>query len=151
MRNSVLCLLTALVLALTAGRAFAQTFTGMGVAYTYVTGMSADGSVVVGVWGPLGPAWRWTAATGVVDIGSVSQIVAISRDGKTIVGTANDASGIAYAAIWQKRQTMGYFPVPGECASTGWKIDRRLQRIRRRIGHRRSGVFESVASGRLPL
>ena len=112
MRNSVICLLTALVLTLATGRAFALTFTGIGAAYTYVTGMSADGSVIVGVWGPLGPAWRWTAATGVVDIGSVSQIVAISRDGKTIVGTAKDASGIAYAAIWQSGQQWVTLPPP---------------------------------------
>jgi uncharacterized membrane protein len=110
MRKGVLGLLTALIL--TDGRAFAQTFTGMGVAYTYVTGMSADGSVVVGVLGALGPAWRWTAATGVVDIGSVSQIVAISRDGKTIVGTANDANGIAYAAIWQSGKQWVTLPPP---------------------------------------
>jgi hypothetical protein len=55
-----------------------------------VSGMSADDSVVVGVWGNEGPAWRWTAQIGAVDIGSVSQQVKISRDGRTIVGTAKD-------------------------------------------------------------
>jgi uncharacterized membrane protein len=104
--------MTAMVLAFGAASALAQTFTGLGVADTYVTGMSADGSVVVGVWGNEGPAWRWTAATGVVDIGSVSQTVAVSRDGRTIVGTAKDANGIAYAAIWQNGKRWVTLPPP---------------------------------------
>ena len=58
--------------------------------FTYVSGTSTDGSVVVGVWGNEGPAWRWTAQTGVVDIGGVSHQVEISRDGRTIVGKAKD-------------------------------------------------------------
>jgi uncharacterized membrane protein len=74
--------------------------------------MSADGSVVVGVYGSLGPAWRWTPATGVVNIGSISQTVAISADGRTIVGTANDAAGVAYAAVWQSGKQWATLPPP---------------------------------------
>ena len=77
------------------------TFTPLGVKNTYVASMSADGTVLVGVWGNEGPAWRWTPETGVVDIGSVSQQVKVSGDGRTIVGTAKDSQGIKYAAIWQ--------------------------------------------------
>jgi hypothetical protein len=72
MRRTIVCLIAALAIAVGAGPALAQgTFTPMGTADTYVTGMSADGTVVVGVWGCEGPAWRWTQATGVVDIGFI--------------------------------------------------------------------------------
>ena len=112
MLDRVLYLMSAVVLAFGSRSAPAQTFTGLGVAYTYVTGMSADGSIVVGVWGSEGPAWRWTAATGVVDIGSVSQTVAVSRDGRTIIGTAKGADGIAYAATWQNGKQWVTLPPP---------------------------------------
>jgi uncharacterized membrane protein len=77
------------------------TFTGLGTRDTYVTGMSADGTVVVGIRSQYGPAFRWTAQTGAVGIGSVSQNCKISRDGKVIAGEANDASGVRTAAIWE--------------------------------------------------
>ena len=113
MRNGIICFITALTMAFTAGRALAQgQFVPMGVDNTYVTGMSADGQVVVGVWGSLGPAWRWTPATGVVNIGSISQTVAVSADGKTIVGTANDDKGVGYAAIWQSGRQWQTLPPP---------------------------------------
>jgi uncharacterized membrane protein len=90
------------MLAATGSHAWAQgQFIPLGVENTYVTGMSADGTVLVGVYGSLGPAWRWAQTSGVVNIGSISQTVAISADGKTIVGTANDDRGVAYASIWQ--------------------------------------------------
>jgi uncharacterized membrane protein len=100
MRNTTFYLMSVLAMAAGAGSAFAQ-FTPLGTADTYVFGMSADGSVVVGTWGNEGPAWRWTQSTGVVDIGSVSQAVAVSRDGRTVVGQAKGADGLEYAAIWQ--------------------------------------------------
>ena len=111
MRSQNLYLLFALGMAVSAGPVWAQ-FTPLGTANTYVTGMSADGSVVVGVWGSEGPAWRWTAATGTVDIGSISQTVAVSRDGRTIVGTAKSADGLAYAAIWQNGRQWVTLPPP---------------------------------------
>jgi probable HAF family extracellular repeat protein len=104
-----------------AGSAWAQgTFTPLGSANTYVTAMSADGTVIVGVYSALGPAWRWTATTGAVNIGSISQTTAISRDGLTIVGTANDSSGIGYAAIWQSgTQWMTLPPPPNSTSQDG--------------------------------
>ena len=109
MRSTIVCLATAL--AVGAGPALAQ-FTPLGTANTYVTSMSADGTVVVGVWGNEGPAWRWTPGTGVVDIGSVSQTAAVSRDGRTIVGKAKAADGLAYAAVWQSGQQWVTLPPP---------------------------------------
>jgi uncharacterized membrane protein len=105
------CLITAMAIAVSAGPAFAQ-FTPLGAENSYVTAMSADGTVVVGVWGNEGPAWRWTAGTGVVDIGSISQTVGVSRDGRTIVGTAKAPDGLAYAAIWQSGKQWVTLPPP---------------------------------------
>jgi len=102
MKKRTLDLRVAVILMSVAGSAAAQgTFTRLGSRDTYVTGMSADGSVVVGIRGQYGPAFRWTAATAVVNIGSVSQLTVISRDGKVIAGSAKDANGVTSAAIWQ--------------------------------------------------
>jgi uncharacterized membrane protein len=97
-------------------------FVPLGVANTYVTGMSADGGVVVGVWSSVGPAWRWSPTTGVIDIGSISQTVGISRDGRTIVGTAHDASGIGQAAIWQFGKQWTTIPTPPSGRSLDGKM-----------------------------
>ena len=79
MGNTRFSALIAAAIVITAHSVWAQgTFTPLGAKDTYVSGMSADGSIVVGVWGNEGPAWRWTAQTGAVDIGSVSQQVKIS-------------------------------------------------------------------------
>jgi len=113
MGKTRLCAVIAAAIAATANPVWAQgTFTPLGTKDTYVSGMSADGSIIVGVWGNLGPAWRWTAQTGAVDIGSVSQQVKISRDGGTIVGTAKDSYGVAYAAIWQSGKQWLTLPPP---------------------------------------
>ena len=99
-------LFVAAVIAATVGSVQAQgTFTGMGARNTYMSGISADGTIAVGVYGSLGPAWRWTTSGGVVNIGSVSQQVKVSRDGKTVVGEAKDSAGISSAAIWQSGTT----------------------------------------------
>ena len=80
------------------------TFQPFGVQDAFINDMSADGSVVVGMWVSSGmntQAFRWTPAGGVQNIGGDMDTVRISRDGKTIVGAARDASGIRSAAIWQ--------------------------------------------------
>ena len=76
-------------------------FTRLGTPAAYPTGISADGTIVVGARSNFGPAFRWTAADGVVNIGGVGFQARISRDGKTIVSDANDSNGLANAAIWQ--------------------------------------------------
>ena len=104
------------------------TFTPLGTENTYISAMSADGTIVVGVWGNEGPAWRWTAQTGAVDIGSVSQQVSISRDGRTIVGTAKDSKGIAYASVWQSGKQWTTLPGPSNGriqdgqVTSGWDV-----------------------------
>jgi probable HAF family extracellular repeat protein len=80
------------------------TFQQFPVREGFINDMSADGSVVVGIWvssDKPSQAWRWTVAGGVEDLGGDMDVVAISRDGKTIVGRAADAQGIKSAAIWQ--------------------------------------------------
>jgi uncharacterized membrane protein len=66
---------------------------------TVVTDLSADGLLAVGSFG--GGGFRWTAATGVVDLGGTG-VTGVSADGTTLVGTANDANGIHNAAVWLK-------------------------------------------------
>jgi len=71
---------------------------------TYASGISADGSVVIGNYyspeGRDGGGFYWTADTGPVPIGG-NGVAGISADGTTIVGRANDAMGRENAAIWQ--------------------------------------------------
>lgn len=76
------------------------TFKGLGVPFTYLSSISGDGKVVVGLLGAYGPAFRWTAETGVVDIGGNGTTTAVSRDGSVIVSAAPNAQGISDAAIW---------------------------------------------------
>jgi len=115
MRKGIVSLMSALVMALTASHALAQAqFIPLGAENTYVTGMSADGMVVVGVYGSVGPAWRWTPATGVQNIGSISQTTAVSADGRTVVGTARGTDGIGYAAIWQSGKEWATLPPPAD-------------------------------------
>src|SRR5437773_1274122 len=74
------------------------TFTRMGKPNTYLSDVSADGSIAVGVRSNFGPVFRWTASEGVVDIGATGFTAAISRDGQTIVSDAKDLQGISSAA-----------------------------------------------------
>jgi uncharacterized membrane protein len=74
------------------------------------------------VWGSEGPAWRWTSGTGVVDIGSVSQTVAVSRDGRTIVGAAKATDGLVYAAIWQSGKQWVTLPPPKDWRELDGKV-----------------------------
>jgi len=68
---------------------------------TYAQAISGDGSIVIGNYYPVGSgAFYWMADTGTVAIGGNS-VAAISADGATIVGNANDAMGRENAAIWQ--------------------------------------------------
>lgn len=102
---ALLAALTGAVLAIVPMPANAQvTFKGFGVTDFIIQDMSADGSVVVGKGAGVngGPgAFRWTAAGGLENIGGNMDGVHISRDGKTIAGSAVDSQGIRNAAIWQ--------------------------------------------------
>ena len=113
-----------------AGGLMAQgTFIGLGGRDTYVTGMSGDGTIVVGSRGQFGPAFRWTAETGVVNIGSLTPKTVISRDGKVIAGEAKDANNVTVMAIWQggtQWRTLGGLPngrVQDQTLSHTWGIN----------------------------
>ena len=130
MQNTLWCSLTALAMVAGAGPALAQ-FTPLGARDTYVTSMSADGTVLVGTYGgDFGPAWRWTSGTGVMEIGSISHTVTVSGDGRTIVGTEKGAGGLGYAAIWQSGRQWRTLPPPENWTSqddrvtTGYGVSR---------------------------
>jgi hypothetical protein len=69
------------------------TLTGLGSPDTHASGMSADGSLVVGVLSNFGPAFRWSGGR-VENIGGTGFQAKISRDGKTIVSDAKDSRDI---------------------------------------------------------
>jgi probable HAF family extracellular repeat protein len=105
--------LAALVAATISSLAAQGTFTGLGANNTIVTGMSGDGSIIVGTESTMGPAFRWTKAGGVQVIGSIGAAPAISRDGSTIISDAKDAAGLTTAAIWMggtNWKTLGGLP-----------------------------------------
>jgi len=63
--------------------------------------VGANGSMVVGAFrGGLG-GFYWMPTTGVVYVGG-DGASSVSRDGKTIVGTASDSRKVSQAAIWQR-------------------------------------------------
>jgi len=73
-----------------------------------VNGMNADGSVLVGLaWNGcrIARAFRWTEATGMVDLGSTvegqsSRADAVSGDGKVVVGFQEHPTGFRQGARW---------------------------------------------------
>ncbi len=77
------------------------------------TGVSADGSVVVGVGVSASgvEAFRWTAATGLVGLGDLpggsffSEALGVSADGSLVVGVGFSASG-REAFIWDEANGM---------------------------------------------
>ena len=81
-------------------------------------GISADGSTVVGqAIDNLGKAhaFRWTAATGTVDIpntlgGTNAQANECSGDGSIVVGSADDANGVFHGFWW--RADVGMLQLP---------------------------------------
>ena len=62
------------------------------------TAVSASGAVVAGGFSPVGGLY-WMPTTGVVFAGGVIAD-GVSRDGRTIVGTALDSRGVRQGAIW---------------------------------------------------
>jgi probable HAF family extracellular repeat protein len=62
--------------------------------------VGANGFVVVGgFFGETGPGLYWMPTSGVTNIGGLTA-VAVSRDGKSIAGTALDSRGLHNAALW---------------------------------------------------
>lgn len=104
--------------------------------YSEAWDISSDGSVVVG-FSPdatgLPTAFRWTAATGIVSLGtlpggSLSIATALNTDGSVIVGFGDDALGFTRAWIWTQRcgimrdlQTE-LITVYGQTNAAGWTL-----------------------------
>ena len=133
--NHLLCLRAAILLALLPGLsalpARGQDFHGMGSYsedFLFVTGVSRDGSVLIGFIrdeGFMHAAFRWTETGGLellgVPAGSSGAIAyAASRDGSTVVGTSYVPSGDEgdpdeVAFVWTEAggiRALGRFPYP---------------------------------------
>jgi probable HAF family extracellular repeat protein len=85
----------------------------LGGDWSAATGVSADGSVVVGVaYNAAGQerAFRWTAAGGMQDLGTLgggeSRALGVSADGSVVVGEANNAAGHEHAFRWTAARGM---------------------------------------------
>ena len=92
---------------------------------------SADGSVVVGasIWSGDGRnrAFRWTAATGMVNLGTLpggirSVARAVSADGSVVAGWSGDASFIHHAFRWTAQTGMVDIHNPAWAQSEGMGI-----------------------------
>ena len=108
----------------------APTFVGLGAlpgtTTSLATGVSADGSVVVGLSGSSDErAFRWTAAGGMVDLGglpgdSESRALGVSADGSVIVGASENSPDYSSQAVrWTGNEGavgLGFLPTdPGGC------------------------------------
>jgi probable HAF family extracellular repeat protein len=101
---------------------------------SFATGVSADGSVIVGTSNPYyysgGQAFRWTAGSGMVGLGylpgdTYSSVTGINADGSVIVGQSTTASG-SQAFRWTAGTGMvglGYLPGGTNSSTTGVSAD----------------------------
>ncbi len=105
--------------------AFSQTLTWLGVLpggdMSEAYAVSADGQVVVGVSldtsGSAATAFRWTAATGMVSLGTLggnrSYAHGVSADGSVVVGYSYDTANRFRAYRWANG-TMEALPMPSD-------------------------------------
>jgi probable HAF family extracellular repeat protein len=110
-QNRFKALISACVMSLIATAGWSQSLTWLGTLggdWSEASGVSADGSVVVG--GAWNAAWqwrafRWTASGGMRNLGTLggdeSSAYAVSADGAVVVGGARNAAGQWRAFRWQ--------------------------------------------------
>ena len=134
-RNLKIAGVMTLVVALAATAALAggakPAFTGLGAPFMVPSGMTADGSKIVGTGYFGAPAFYWTAAEGVVEIGGGcgAGTASISGDGSTIVNCTIDDNGSQVAARWlgdTSWQSLGSVAGAVPCdisLSSSWGID----------------------------
>ncbi len=82
----------------------------------FPSGVSASGAILVGNL-EAGGGFYWMPTTGVIFNGG-NGAANVSRDGRTVVGSAADSRGIAQAAIWLRAtewQLLGSFPGAAPC------------------------------------
>lgn len=142
--RALACLSFVVALVVGAGSAAAVKFTPLGQApalgkHVIATGVSDDGKVVVGfsaddffddnryrngLPSAVRRAWRWTATTGFVSLGTLpgggeSFAAAVSKDGAVVVGTATTASGFRTAFRWTASTGMVAVNFTQLCGSQG--------------------------------
>jgi hypothetical protein len=87
-----------------------------------VTGISGDGSTVVGNFGIGNPIFKWTAKTGIISMNVASNggIVSISRNGKYISGNLFDANSFTDLGAYRWDARSGWIQVRpvGNCGGT---------------------------------
>lgn len=80
--------------------------------------ISADGSTIVGYFSyAIGaPTWRWTAATGLEEIGGVGSTASIAPDGSAIVSNTLMSDGFQVASLWMGGRAWHQLPgLEGSC------------------------------------
>ena len=86
----------------------------LGRDFSFATGMSADGNVIIGdainFDYPAPLAFRWNADQGMTSLGSlgggISSASGVSRDGSTIIGASVNGEGHSEAFRWTEREGM---------------------------------------------
>jgi probable HAF family extracellular repeat protein len=102
----------------------------LGASTVYAWAVSADGSVIGGATRDSGPAFRWTAATGPLGLGTLpgggsrSEARGVSGDGAVVVGIADHGDGSNAAFRWTAQTGMqAFLPVSGESEAWGISAD----------------------------
>jgi probable HAF family extracellular repeat protein len=122
----------------------------------YASGVSADGSVVVGRAEnaiELPRAFRWTAARGMEDLGtlggSVSVATGVSADGSVVVGRAENAIELPRAFRWTAARGMQDLGTLGSDLSWAWGVSADGSAVvgvaKNAVGHERA--FRWTAAG----
>jgi probable HAF family extracellular repeat protein len=102
----------------------------LGGSWSVAWGVSADGSVVVGVAENAAGqqrAFRWTASGGMQDLGTLpgtdeSQALGVSADGSVVVGRAYNAAGHWRAFRWTAARGMQDLGTLGGYLSVAWGV-----------------------------
>ena len=128
-RRALFAMAIAVACGMLCAAAYGQSLTWLGtygtpVPYAESHGVSADGSVVSGWAGTSSPhiAFRWTADTGMEDIGSLApnrdtEAWGLSADGRVIVGYGFVSSGIYRGFRWENGAFMQFGTLGGD---TSW-------------------------------
>jgi probable HAF family extracellular repeat protein len=128
----------------------------LGGSKSAATGVSADGSVVVGsAYNAAGDprAFRWTAAHGMQDLGTLggdgSEATGVSADGSVVVGRAvKTPQGSERAFRWTAARGMQDLgTLGGDWSWAYWRFRRWLRGGRLRFQRRRAGACLSLDGG----